>query len=77
MLLGLLDLTSGHLSFCNACHNPPILGDGNHGGDFIDMVPNALIGILPGLEFQGEEIESFKGRPSSSIPTGSTRRCGT
>ncbi len=63
MLLGLFDLASGHLSFCNAGHNPPILGDGNHGGDFIDMVPNAPIGILPGLEFQGEEIESIKGRP--------------
>ncbi len=63
MFLGLLDLETGHLSFCNAGHNPPILGDGNHGGQFIDMLPNAPIGILPGLEFQGEEIESIKERP--------------
>jgi sigma-B regulation protein RsbU (phosphoserine phosphatase) len=27
------------------------------------MKPNAPIGVLPGLEFIGEEIESIKGRP--------------
>ena len=63
MFLGLLDLETGHLSFCNAGHNPPVLGGGENGGDFIDMLPNAPIGVLPGLEFQGEEIESIKGRP--------------
>ena len=63
MFLGLLDLQTGHLSFCNAGHNPPILVGGEHGGDFIDMIPNAPIGVLPGLEFRGEEIESIKGRP--------------
>jgi serine phosphatase RsbU (regulator of sigma subunit) len=63
MFLGLLDLQTGHLSFCNAGHNPPILGDGQHGGDFIEMLPNAPIGILPGLEYQEEEIETIKGRP--------------
>ncbi|MBR0285519.1 MAG: serine/threonine-protein phosphatase [Bacteroidales bacterium] len=62
MFLGLLDLETGHLWFCNAGHNPPILGGGQHGGDFIDMLPNAPIGVLPGLEFKGEEIESIKGR---------------
>ena len=63
MFLGLLDLQTGHLSFCNAGHNPPILGGGDHGGDFINMLPNAPIGIIPGLEFQEEEIESIKDRP--------------
>lgn len=63
LFLGLLDLQTGHLSFCNAGHNPPVLGDGNHGGDFIKMIPNAPIGVLPGLEFKGEEIESILDRP--------------
>jgi len=63
MFLGLVDLETGHLWFCNAGHNPPILGGGEHGGDFIDMLPNFPIGIMSGLEFQGEEIESIKGRP--------------
>ncbi|MBQ6952479.1 MAG: serine/threonine-protein phosphatase [Bacteroidales bacterium] len=63
MFLGLLDLETGHLSYCNAGHNPPILGRGENGGEFIQMLPNAPIGVLPGLEFRGEEIESIKGRP--------------
>ena len=63
MFLGLLDLKSGHLSFCNAGHNPPILGDPEKGCDFIQMHPNAPIGVLPGLDFQGDEIENIKGRP--------------
>ena len=58
MFIGLLNLKTGHLSFCNAGHNPPILG-----GDFIQMFPNPPIGVLPGMEFKGEEIESIKGRP--------------
>ena len=63
MFLGLVDLETGHLWFCNAGHNPPFLGGGAHGGGFIDMLPNFPIGIMPGLTFQGEEIESIKGRP--------------
>ena len=63
MFLGLLDLKSGHLSFCNAGHNPPILGDPEKGCDFIQMHSNAPIGVLPGLDFQGDEIENIKGRP--------------
>ena len=59
--LGLLDLQTGHLSFCNAGHNPPVLGGGDNGGDFIDMLPNAPIGLWPGLKYEGEEIESIKG----------------
>ena len=63
LFLGLLDLKSGHLSFCNAGHNPPILGDPEKGCDFSQMHPNAPIGVLPGLDFQGDEIENIKGRP--------------
>ena len=61
--LGLLDLTTGHLDFCNAGHNPPVIGGGEHHGEFLDMIPNAPIGLWPGLEYKGEEIDSIKGRP--------------
>ena len=57
MFLGVVDLTTGHLQFCNAGHNPPILGT-----EFIDMIPNAPIGLFPGLEYEGEEIEDIRGR---------------
>ena len=61
--LGLVDLTTGHLDFCNAGHNPPVIGGGEHHGEFLDMIPNAPIGLWPGLEFEGEEIDTIKGRP--------------
>jgi len=55
MFLGLIDLQTGALHFCNAGHNPPVLmRDGKT--EFIEMVPNAPIGIFPELEFEGEEI---------------------
>ena len=57
MFMGVLDLTNGHLSFCNAGHNPPILGN-----EFLDMIPNAPIGLFPGLDYEGEEVENIKGR---------------
>ena len=61
--LGLLDLTTGHLDFCTAGHNPPVIGGDEHHGEFLDMIPNAPIGLWPGLEYEGEEIDSIKGRP--------------
>jgi serine phosphatase RsbU (regulator of sigma subunit) len=63
MFLGLLDLKTGHLSFCNAGHNAPVIGGGEHNGDFLNMQSNAPIGLWPNLEYVGEEIDSIKGRP--------------
>ena len=60
--LGLVDLNTGHLSYCNAGHNPPVVGCGDDGVAFLTMRPNLPIGILPGMEYQGEELESIKGR---------------
>ena len=63
MFIGLVDLKTGHLSFCNAGHNPPVIGGGESHGDFLEMLTNFPIGVLPDLEFEGEEISSIKGRP--------------
>ena len=60
--LGLLDLQTGHLDFCNAGHNPPVIGGGDNHGDFLEMQSNAPIGLFPGLAYEGEEIETVKGR---------------
>ena len=62
MFVGLADLTTGHLDFCNAGHNPPVLlRDGK--AEFIEMVPNAPIGLFPGMEYEGEEIADIAGCP--------------
>ena len=62
MFVGLLDLQTGHLSFCNAGHNPPIIGGSASHGDFLEMEANAPIGLWPGLQYEGEEIANVKGR---------------
>ena len=62
MFLGLLDLHTGHLVFCNAGHNPPVLLTEGR-ADFIEMIPNCPIGLWPGMEYEGEEIENIMDRP--------------
>ena len=61
--LGLVDLPTGHLYYCNAGHNPPVIGGGDNQCEFLEMNPNAPIGLWPGLEYEGEEIDCIKNRP--------------
>jgi len=61
--LGLLNLKTGHLSFCNAGHNPPVMGGDADHGNFLQMESNAPIGLWPDLKYVGEEIENVKGHP--------------
>lgn len=63
MFIGQLNLNSGHLHFCNAGHNPPVIGGDEQHGSFLEMESNAPIGLWPGLEYIGEEIKTIKGRP--------------
>lgn len=63
MFLGLVNLESGRLDFCNAGHNPPVIFDGEQHGKFIDMESNAPIGLWPDLNYVGETIENIKGKP--------------
>ena len=61
MFIGLVDLTTGHLHFCNAGHNPPVLiGDET---EFIEMIPNLPIGLMPEFEYEGEEIADISNQP--------------
>ncbi|MBR1411025.1 MAG: SpoIIE family protein phosphatase [Prevotella sp.] len=62
MFIGMIDLKTGRLDFCNCGHNPPILGQHRaHTSQtvfrYIDMEPNAPIGLWPGMEFVGEHID--------------------
>ncbi len=63
MFIGQMNLTTGHLYFCNAGHNPPVIGGDEQHGSFLEMEPNAPIGLWPGIDYIGEEIETIKGRP--------------
>ena len=58
MFLGLADLNTGSLEYCNAGHNPPVILPQ---AEFLEMLPNAPIGLWPDLEYEGERIENIKG----------------
>lgn len=61
MFIGLIDLSTGKMDYCNAGHNPPVYG---MPAKFLDMVEaNAPIGLWPDLEFVGETIDDVKGCP--------------
>jgi len=62
MFICRLDLKLNILEYCNAGHNPPVLGNVDGQFSFIDVEPNAPIGLWPGLEYVGESIDFFKDR---------------
>ena len=56
--LGVLDLATGHLRYCNAGHNAPVrIGPGK--AAFLDVVPNLPLGVMSGMRYQDQETESF------------------
>jgi serine phosphatase RsbU (regulator of sigma subunit) len=61
MFIARIDLSNGAMDFCNAGHNPPYLGN-RQGGGFLEMLPNAPIGLWPGLEYEGEQIADVSGK---------------
>ena len=63
MFIGLVNLSTGRLVFCNAGHNPPVLGGEEAGGTILKINPNAPVGLWPELVYVEEEIACIKGRP--------------
>ena len=62
MFIGLVDLKTGRMDFCNCGHNPPVVGAGSN-VHFLEMEPNAPIGLWPELEFQGEVFDDIRNIP--------------
>ena len=62
MFIGLVDLNSGRMDYCNAGHNPPVLGvDGDD--HFMEGIEtNAPIGLWPNLEYIGESVENIRNK---------------
>ncbi len=63
MFIGVADLQTGHLDFCNAGHNPAIVKDLDGNARFIEMDPNAPLGLWPGLDYVGESIDDISMQP--------------
>jgi len=52
---GVLDMTTGHLRYCNAGHNPPVIYNGDV--QFLPALPNLPLGVLSGMSFQEQELD--------------------
>jgi sigma-B regulation protein RsbU (phosphoserine phosphatase) len=60
--IGVLDLGTGMLKFCNCGHNPPALlsGDGS-APVFLECLPNTPLGVCNGWEYEGQVIKDLRG----------------
>ena len=57
MFIGLINLKTGHMEYCNAGHNPPLLN-----GEYMQMESNAPIGLWPELNYAGETVDDMHGK---------------
>ena len=57
MFIGLIHLKTGHMEFCNAGHNPPLLN-----GEYMKVESNAPIGLWSEVKFEGEEVDDMHGK---------------
>ena len=59
--LGILDLKTGHLDYCNAGHNAPLLIDSDGNVSAMEVIPNLPLGLFEGFPYQGQEATITKG----------------
>ena len=62
MFICMYDLKQGRIEYCNAGHNPPVIGNAEGQYAFLDVKEaNAPIGLWPDLEYVGEEMDLTNG----------------
>ena len=54
--LGILDLRTGQLLYCNAGHNAPLTIDAQGHVALVDVVPNLPLGLFEGFPYEGQQI---------------------
>lgn len=59
--MGVLDLKSGMMTYCNAGHNPPVRTEADGASGFLDMTPNLPLGVLEGFPYREQVAELGKG----------------
>lgn len=59
--VGILDLQSGRLQYCNAGHNPPMLLSPDGSVARLKIVPNLALGVWSGFDYVGESCSLERG----------------
>jgi len=57
LFIGIIDLKTGSMNFCNCGHNPPIID-----GQFLEMKPNYPLGFGEEFVFEEETISDIRGK---------------
>lgn len=58
LFLGIIDLSTGKMEYCNAGHNAPVLHH-QGAGTFLEVIPNIPLGLFEGFEYQKQEVQLF------------------
>ncbi len=63
LFVGILDLATGHMTYCNGGHNAPMIKNTGTGGDvhFVRIKANLAIGVLNEFHYQCEEMDLHPG----------------
>ena len=60
--LGMVDLSSGRLDYCNCGHNRPVIVRASAPPEFFNSEPNTVLGVCSGWKFKGQSIADVHGR---------------
>lgn len=61
LIVGILDLSTGVLKYCNAGHNPPVLVHPDGRVEFMKIKTNLFVGVMDKYEYAEEEITLERG----------------
>jgi len=56
MFIGVFDLKTGVLQYCNAGHNPPVLVSPDSQCNYLEVMPNIPVGVMEGFEYKEQSI---------------------
>jgi sigma-B regulation protein RsbU (phosphoserine phosphatase) len=59
--LGVLDLKTGNLQYCNAGHNAPVIIEPTGEVKFMEVVPNLPFGLFGDFPYEGQECDLAQG----------------
>ena len=59
--LGVLDLKTGNLQYCNAGHNAPVIIEPTGEVKFMEVVPNLPFGLFGDFPYEGQECDLVQG----------------
>ena len=59
--VGVLDISTCQLTFCNAGHNMPIVIPAGSQATYLNVLPNIALGLIPGFQYQQETLQLTPG----------------